>query len=351
MNSRERIFAALERREPDQVPWLEWSIDSKVIEALSPGSSYFDFLNSIGLDAVSLGYGHTFSGPMSDDKTKRTFKDKWGVIRVDTGEDIAYPIEGPIKNEDDLKTYVPPDPNDPNLLGHFPDLVKRFKWERAIVWENRDVLSNPRYLRGTENFLLDCIMNPKFVREVIEMALNYEIEIIKKAIKSGAEIVMLGDDYAYNKGPMMSPKHFREFVFPGLKKIVGVIHEMGAYCIKHSDGNIMKILDMIVESGVDGINPIDPIAGMDIEAIKKDYGDRVCIIGNIDCGNLLTNGTPEQVVKAVKECIRKASPKGGHILSSSNSIHSGVKPENFLAMIEAAKEFGTYPIDLSFLRH
>jgi len=67
---------------------------------------------------------------------------------------------------------------------------------------------------------------------------------------------------------------------------------MGAYCIKHSDGNLMKILDMIIETGIDGINPIDPIAGMDIQKIKKMYGGSVCIIGNIDCGNLLTNGTP-----------------------------------------------------------
>ena len=119
---------------------------------------------------------------------------------------------------------------------------------------------------------------------------------------------------------------------------------MGALCIKHSDGNLMKILDMIIETGIDGINPIDPIAGMNIQKIKKMYGNRVCIIGNIDCGDLLTNGTPEQVIKAVKMCIKTASPGGGHILSSSNSIHSGVKPENFLAMVEAAKKYGKYPV-------
>jgi uroporphyrinogen decarboxylase len=77
------------------------------------------------------------------------------------------------------------------------------------------------------------------------------------------------------------------------------------------------------------------------------YGSRVCIIGNIDCGNLLTNGTPDQVTKAVKRCISTASPGGGHILSSSNSIHSGVKPENFLAMIAATKRFGKYPVNLA----
>jgi len=344
MNSRQRIFAALERKEPDRVPMLEWSIDSKVIDAIHPGCSYFDFLDKIGMDAVSLGYEHTLSGHQRDVQPGYKFQDKWGVTRVYTGEAIAYPIEGIIDSEKDLKSYTPPDPEDPDVLGPFPDLVQRFKGEKAIIWENRDVMSNPRYLRGTENLFLDYIENPKFAHEITEMAFSYEMEVVKKAIKAGAEIVMLGDDYAYNQGPMISPKHFRKFVLPGLKKMVTLVHEMGAFCIKHSDGNLMKILDMIIATGIDGINPIDPIAGMDIQKIKKMYGNRVCIIGNIDCGDLLTNGTPEQVIKAVRMCIKSASPGGGHILSSSNSIHSGVKSENFLAMIEAVKKYGRYSL-------
>lgn len=349
MNSRDRVFTALERKTPDRVPMLEWSIDSKVIEAISPGCAYFDFLDQIGLDGVALGYGHTLSGHAGDARVGQKFKDKWGVTRIYTGEAISYPVEGIIKTQEDLKSYRPPDPDAPDVLGVFPELVQRFKGKRAIVWENRDALSNPRYLRGTENLFLDYALNPKFVHEITEMALAYEIAVVKKAIKAGAEIVMLGDDYAYNNGPLMSPNHFKEFVFSGLKKIVTTIHEMGAYCIKHTDGNILPILDMIIESGIDGINPIDPVAGMDIQKIKKGYGDRVCIVGNIDCSHLLTWGTPEQVIQAVKACILKASPGGGHILSSSNSIHSGVKPENYMTMVDAAKKFGKYPLSVDML--
>jgi uroporphyrinogen decarboxylase len=342
MNSRERVFTALERREPDRVPILEWSIDSKVIDAIYPGCSYFDFLERIGMDAVSLGFEHTLSGHDEDAYLGYQFKDKWGVTRVYTGEAIAYPIEGIINSEEDLKFYNPPDPKDPDLLSSFSELVQRFKGKKAIIWENRDALSNPRYLRGTENLFIDYLTNPKFAHEITEMALAYEVEVVKHAIKAGAEIIMLGDDYAYNSGPLISPHHFKEFVLPGLKKIVDIVHEMGAYCVKHTDGNIMPIIDMIIETGIDGLNPIDPIAGMDIQHIKKMYGNRVCIIGNIDCGNLLTNGTPEQVTRAVKACISVASPGGGYILSSSNSIHSQVKPENFLAMVEATQNFGVY---------
>ena len=118
----------------------------------------------------------------------------------------------------------------------------------------------------------------------------------------------------------------------------------GAYVIKHSDGNLWPILDMIVETGIDGINPIEPAAGMDIGEVKARYGDRVAVIGNIDCGALLSWGTQDEVREAVRRCIAVAAPGGGHILSSSDSIHSSVKPENYLTMVEAGKEYGVYPL-------
>jgi uroporphyrinogen decarboxylase len=114
------------------------------------------------------------------------------------------------------------------------------------------------------------------------------------------------------------------------------------YVIKHSDGNIWSILDMIIEAGADAINPLEPVAGMDIAGVKKEYGARVCLVGNIDCGALLSNGTEQEVEIAVRQCIADADAGGGFMLSSSNSIHSSVKPENFVAMVRAGKKYGSY---------
>jgi uroporphyrinogen decarboxylase len=100
---------------------------------------------------------------------------------------------------------------------------------------------------------------------------------------------------------------------------------------------------MILETGVDAINPLEPVAGMDIARVKQRYGERVCLIGNIDCGDLLCSHTPEKVTAVVRETIRQGGEKGGYILSSSNTIHSSVKPENYRAMIEAGHRFGSYP--------
>jgi uroporphyrinogen decarboxylase len=101
---------------------------------------------------------------------------------------------------------------------------------------------------------------------------------------------------------------------------------------------------MIVDTRIDALNPMEPVAGMDIGRVKQKYGKRVCLIGNIDCGYILSEASTEEVVAAVRECILKASPGGGHIVSSSNAIHSSVKPENYRTMVEATKKYGNYPL-------
>ena len=103
---------------------------------------------------------------------------------------------------------------------------------------------------------------------------------------------------------------------------------------------------MLVDAGIDMLDPIDPVAGMDIGEIKRNYGHRIGIKGNIDCAGVLQNGTPEDVISATKACMKIASRGGRHVLSSSNSIHSGVPPQNFIAMVETVHEFGRYPLAL-----
>ncbi|MBA7698085.1 hypothetical protein ES703_106760 [subsurface metagenome] len=99
---------------------------------------------------------------------------------------------------------------------------------------------------------------------------------------------------------------------------------------------------------MDGIHPIDPETGMDMGEAKAKYGHKICLLGNIDCGPLLTWGTVEGVREATKECIRKGGKGGGLICMSSNSIHSGVKPENYISMVETIREYGKYPLEEQF---
>jgi uroporphyrinogen decarboxylase len=122
--------------------------------------------------------------------------------------------------------------------------------------------------------------------------------------------------------------------------------ETGLPVIKHSDGNIIPIIDMILDSGIDCLDPIDPMGGLDIGEMKRKYGRRIALKGNVNCAQTLTFGTERQVVDETLAVIRAAAPGGGLIVSSSNSIHSSVKPGNYLAMWNAIRTYGRYPLQL-----
>jgi len=345
MNSYERVIAALERRQPDRVPYMESVIDERLMQALVPGCDYFQFNEWLGMDSV----GQNRSSWSRDnveyiDKEKGLFRDKWGVIRAFGPESTPAPVEGPIKRPEDLKSYRPPDPEAPDVLGSIPEIVARFKGRKVITALGRDAFFNPAFLRGMANFLTDMIENPTLVHELIEVTLSHDIRAMQRVIQAGVDVIIFGDDYADKNSPLMSPRHFKEFILPGLKRCVDAAHAAGAYVIKHTDGNIMPIIDMIIDTGIDGLNPIEPAAGMDIGHLKQRYGHRVALIGNIDCGYLLSQAPEDEVRRVTRETIRAAAPGGGYCLSSSNSIHSSVKPENFMAMIETWRECRDYPI-------
>jgi uroporphyrinogen decarboxylase len=194
---------------------------------------------------------------------------------------------------------------------------------------------------GMENLLMAFVTEPELVNGLVDLSVEINIEMAKEVAKCGADFVFTGDDYAAAERPLISPDMFREFLLPGLK-----FKEAGLLVIKHTDGNILPILDMILESGIDCLDPIDPIAGLDIGEFKKKYGDRIALKGNVDCAHTLTFGTEKEVVNETREVIRKAGQGGGLILSSSNSIHSSVKPGNYLAMWNAIRMYGRYPLEL-----
>ena len=344
MKSAERIFAALHGQTPDQVPILEWFVHPKVREALFPGASWPDFVDQIGLDAITALF--LYEGTFKEESIgPKKMINEWGVTMGVTDEHKA-PIDGPIKTLEDAKHYIPPDPQASYRLGNMPAYVQRFKGEKAVIWCQRAEFMWAADLMRLDNLLVSFLEDKSLAHEVLEIVTEFAIALARRAIREGADVVMLGDDYAYNSGPMMSPKVFKEFIQPNLSRVVRAVKEEGAFCVKHSDGNLWPILDMIVETGVDAINPLEPVAGMDIAEVKKKYGHLVCLIGNIDCGNLLSHGTKEEVVSTVKDTLLKAAPGGGYIMSSSNTIHSSVNPENYKAMINATHQFGSYPLEI-----
>jgi len=174
--------------------------------------------------------------------------------------------------------------------------------------------------------------------QLVEKALA-RAEIIQK--HGGLDGFALCADYCLNQGPFLSPSMFSEFVAPYLAKLIKGYRDMGFYTIKHTDGNIMPILDQLVEANPHALHSIDPQAGVDIAEVKKLVGDKVCLIGNVNCG-LLQTGTEEQVIESVRYALKHGMPGGGYIFSTSNCIYTGMPLERYELMLNIWKSEGIY---------
>ncbi len=148
-------------------------------------------------------------------------------------------------------------------------------------------------------------------------------------------------DYCFNTGPFLSPEMFGTIVAPYLKQLISGQRELGFYVIKHTDGNIMPILDQLVDAGPHALHSIDPQAGVDLAQVKQRVGDRVALIGNVDCG-LLTTGTDQEVTDDVHRALAQGMPGGGYIFSTSNCVFTGMPLERYDLMLDIWRANGVY---------
>lgn len=161
------------------------------------------------------------------------------------------------------------------------------------------------------------------------------------AAHGGLDGYALCADYCLNAGPFLSPKLFSEFVTPYLTRLIRGYRELGFYTIKHTDGNIMPILDQLIEANPHALHSLDPQAGVDIAEVKRRYGDRVCLIGNVNCG-LLDTGTEDEVAASVLYALHSGMPGGGYIFSTSNCVYTGMSLARYEFMLDLWRRHGNY---------
>ncbi|MBA4368567.1 MAG: hypothetical protein C0403_13125, partial [Desulfobacterium sp.] len=165
--------------------------------------------------------------------------------------------------------------------------------------------------------------------------------VYEMMMNAGADGFIFTSDYALNTGTFLTPDQFGQLITPYLAQAVSKIHSLGGVVIKHSDGNLMKVMDQLIESGIDALHSLDPMAGMDIKQIKKKYGDEICLCGNVHCAWMQT-GTPEQIRSSAEYCLRHAKPNGGYIFSTSNCVFKGMPLESYDLIHKIWKENREY---------
>lgn len=148
-------------------------------------------------------------------------------------------------------------------------------------------------------------------------------------------------DYCLNSGPFLNPTMFAEVVTPYLIQLIKGYREQGFYVIKHTDGNIMPILDQLLEAKPHALHSLDPQANVDIAEVKKLVGDKIALIGNVNCG-LLTTGTDEEVIASARYALKHGMPGGGYIFSTSNCIFTGMPLHRYELILDVWRKEGNY---------
>jgi len=359
MQPRERMLAALDLKQPDRVPVWELAFNEASIigiarhftselPPLKPVSDMtmeeklqlFDamctLVDSLDLDGITL-----LALGQREKVDDKHFRDGLGVVYHLSDHGSPFPVEGPIKDASDLKNFKLDPPSEAELIG-LSFAQQKFEGRRAMVFHTAGPFKLSWSLRGAmENLLADYLLDPKLVHELARISTDYYKEFHSMAIDAGAEVIALEGDLAFNTNTLMSPDQYAEFLGPYHTEIVENVHRKGAKIFKHSDGNLWPILDMLLDCGFDGIHPIQPQC-MDIGEVKRHMAGKACVLGNIDCMYTLCEATIDEVEQTVRETIEAAAPGGGYIMSSSNSVHPGCKPENYIAMVHAARKYGDY---------
>jgi len=167
------------------------------------------------------------------------------------------------------------------------------------------------------------------------------LEHNKIFLDNGFDGFALCSDYCYNMGPFLSPPMFREFVTEYLARLVAGYRKMGAWVIKHTDGNIMPILDQLVECEPHALHSLDPMAGVDIAEVKRLVGHKVCLMGNVDCSKMQT-GTEADVIASAEYAISSGKPGGGYFFCTSNCVFPGLPLSRYELMMTVYEKHKRY---------
>jgi uroporphyrinogen decarboxylase len=379
MTPRQRVWAAINHQEPDRVPLdIGGGTSTSVLV-----EGYDRLKRHLGVSGETREMNKAFRIARLDEAVMQrlgsdcrpvtikasakwrppqaepgTFVDRWGITwRQASYDDGCYYWElyrHPLAEAtiEDLDHYPWPDPHDPGFTAGLAE-------ETRALYENtnyalmadggfKSLWELGYYLRGLEQLLVDLLLNPEFVAALMDKLLEVNLVVTGRfldAVGPYIQVIRSGDDLATQKGPLMSPRSFRTLLKPYYKKYFGFVRsKTRAKVFYHSCGNVVDLLDDLIEIGVEIINPVQVSAMGDTEVLKARFGDRVTFWGAVDTQHVLPLGSVADVEAEVRQRIRDLAPGGGYVVAAVHNIQPDVPPENIVAMAEATRKYGTYPL-------
>ncbi len=381
----ERVLAALELREPDRVPvldlMLEYTTNNAILEKKAhplhrliadPRSAvlldrFFSQVESFSLldmelerflhlgaaAAEKMGYDAAWLTyfPVLRFRDSRTMIDMYGRLNdvaIDASGNLGNPTyrEGLITGPDDWQAWdkrpmlrLPAKVN-----GAFSRLHRKYG-DRLFVlgFCSYGIFENTWQPLGFERFVVASRRDRGFLERMIRFHTDLYCELVEAMADAGLPAMVYTDDLAFKSGPMLNPRLSEELFGDSYRRIVETAHTQGMKIVIHSCGNTTSLLQWFADCGFDGVHPLEPTAGMDLATAKGLVGGRMCLIGNLDITHILVDAGRDEVFGAVRQAIQDAGRGGGYILAPDHS-HPGISVERLRWMVEAAREYGRYPL-------
>ncbi len=313
---RERFIAALERRP---------------LKGLVPHFELVFFLTMEAFGKVHPSHRFYSQWDQMEEKEREMQRRDMADIYIDTAE-----------RYDHSAIFIHPNPDTVEETQRLIDIIRERTGNRYYIMRHGDPTYSIPDGAGIARFAERMADEPEVLHEEAQRRVDeYICKAEKWARAGGLDGFALCADYCFNTGPFLSPRWFADLITPYLAQITKAYRDMGFYVIKHTDGNIMPILDQLVQANPHALHSLDPQAGVDIAEVKQRYGDQMCLIGNVDCG-LLDTGTEEEVVASARYALRHGMPRGGYIFSTSNCVYTGMRLARYELMLDVWRKEGNY---------
>ncbi len=324
MNSRERVHVVLEGKVPDRVPRFEVWIDG-LFDELGVSDPYRAY-PELGQDAILM--------PSQTPQHSNAWKD--GVDEFGRVWKKGMYFYGAIETADDLKRYTPPLSYADQFFNgkRVTDIRTDYPDHCLFFGTHIGPFMGTYMAMGIENMFRMFKKDMSFVRAVMKARTDWCIAVFKRAVDLGAEVIVMGDDSAHRGGPMIAPQLWRELVLPYHQRVV---EELPVPVIWHSDGRMEKLLPFAVKAGFAGVHGLETLAGNRLDGIKRQYGDELVLMGNVDI-NLFF----EPNLDLIRTDVRRSYEQGGssgYMISSCNSIYPGMNPEAVREFFRCQAEF------------
>ena len=341
MIPRERVLAALAHQQPDRTPfdfWAEEPAWNRILQ-FAGHNDRERLLKELGIDIRHL----DAPGPAEHEVGDGVFQNFWGeryTYRQTPWGPMREDVRGALADASglgDLESFSWPSPDD---LDHSPlkDLARKHE-EYGLIYGFADVWQRPGLVRGWEQMFLDMKERPEWSHFLCRKFTDFYIEDYTRAAEATngrIDLYLLISDLGMQHGPLISRMTFLKFVAPYLLEMIDHIHGLGARVMFHSCGMIRPLIPVLIELGVDVLDPIQP-TGPDMAPgkLKTDFGEQLCFHGGIDLQRLLPQGNPDEVRATVRHYCETLGEGGGYILAPSHFFQPDVPPENVMAVYQA----------------